>query len=209
MINNRIVLASTSPRRIEIFKKLGIDFIIRKEETEEVVFDDPITTVLFNSESKIRKVLKDGEHGIGFDTIVFIDNEILGKPKDRMNAFQLLKKLNNREHIVFSGFTLIKDKTRIGEYDKSFVKFKYYTDEEIQKYIETDEPMDKAGAYAVQGTGIKLIERIKGSIANVIGIPLEKLLNVFKKTGIDYDEKTAKEYLWNLKQSVGKMVKLE
>lgn len=209
MVKNKIILASTSPRRIEIFRNIGIDFTVRKDEIEEVIFKEPESTVLYNSDLKISKVIKDDETGIGFDTIVFIDNEIIGKPENKEEAFNFLRKLCNKEHIVYSGFTLVKNNKKISDYDKSFVKFRYYGDIEIIKYIETEEPMDKAGAYAVQGKGINLIERIKGSILNVVGLPLEKLISAFKKTGIDYNEKIVEEYLWNLKQSVGKMVKLE
>lgn len=208
-MRNSIILSSSSPRRIEILRKVGIDFIIRKVDVDEIILKEPEKTVIYNSDIKISKVIKDGEIGLGFDTIVFIDEEILGKPANKQEAFNFLKKLNNREHKVYSGFTLIKRDIKISDFDISYVKFKCLSDKEILNYIETNEPMDKAGAYAVQGEGINMIEQIIGSIANVVGLPLEKLTKVFKKLRILYDEKKVEEYLWNLRQSVGKMVSLK
>jgi|UniRef100_A0A7C4U7E1 septum formation protein len=208
-MKDKIILASSSPRRIEIFKIIGIDFEIRKNNTDEIILKNPVETVIYNSSLKIKDVLKKCETGIGFDTIVFIDNRILTKPKDEDEAKNFLNKLSGKEHIVYSGFTIIKNNEEFSDYDISYVKFFKIEEDEILDYIKTGEPMDKAGAYAVQGLGMKFIERIRGSITNVIGVPLEKLIEGFKKFSIKYDEKKVEEYLWNLRQLIGKVIRLE
>lgn len=122
---------------------------------------------------------------VGGDTIVYFDNKILGKPKDRKDAFRTLKTLQGNTHYVYSGLAVISKKNeKIIEhvdFTKTAVYMKKMTDEEIEKYIETGEPMDKAGSYAIQGIGSKFIEKIEGSYSSVVGLDIEKLEEILNK----------------------------
>ncbi len=122
---------------------------------------------------------------IGGDTIVYFDNKILGKPKDKEDAFTTLKMLQGATHYVYSGLAVISNKNgKIIEhvdFTKTAVYMKKMTDEEIEKYIETGEPMDKAGSYAIQGIGSKFIEKTEGSYSSVVGLDIEKLKEILNK----------------------------
>jgi septum formation protein len=183
----RFVLASSSPRRVEILKKEGIDFeVIFPENIEEKnISADPASHVQELSRKKAESVAEkvDGSHILGADTIVVLNGEILGKPRDSEEAFKMLRKLSGKEHKVYTGISLIdKDKSKIlSGYQLTKVKFNQLKDEEIKDYIETGEPLDKAGAYGIQGMGNFLVEKIEGDLDNVIGLPLKKLKELLKK----------------------------
>ena len=126
---------------------------------------------------------------IGADTIVVYDGQVLGKPKDNDDAFRILKLLNGNEHNVITGISLIQNSSniKIVDYESTLVKFRFLSDKEINNYIETFEPMDKAGAYGIQGQGALLVEKINGCYLNVVGLPLVKLdflLNKFFKISL-------------------------
>ena len=121
---------------------------------------------------------------IGSDTIVYINKEILGKPKDSTDAYNMLKKLSNKTHKVITGVAIIKDSHIESFTDVAKVTFKKLTDEEIYEYIDTKEPMDKAGAYAIQGIGSKFIKKVKGDFYTVMGLPKEALTKKLKEMKI-------------------------
>jgi septum formation protein len=183
----RLVLASSSPRREKILKKTGIDFeVIFPENIEERnISSDPVSHVLELSRKKAESVARKAMDSLilGADTIVVLDGEILGKPKDSDEAFKMLKKLSGMEHKVYTGISLVdKDRKKIlSGYQLTKVKFNQLKDKEIKDYIDTDEPLDKAGAYGIQGMGNFLVEKIEGDLDNVIGLPLRKLEELLKK----------------------------
>ncbi len=177
----KLILASRSPRRAEILKKAKVEFEIKippnlKEESSS---SDPAEHVLSLSKSKATSVSHQAQEAIilGADTIVVLDKEILGKPQNKEEAFLILKKLSGRTHRVYTGITLVNkyNGKTISGYDLTEVKFNHLEDNKIVAYINTGEPMDKAGAYGIQGMGAFLVESIRGSLDNVIGLPTEKL----------------------------------
>lgn len=172
-----IILASQSPRRQELLKLITNDFEIKVSNVDETLPSgiSPKDAVLYLSIIKAEPFKNDSDIIIGADTVVALDGKILGKPKNDENAREMLKFLSGKAHSVFTGVTLIK-----GDIAKSFavetkVKFFDLTDEEIDEYIKTGEPADKAGAYGIQGYGSLLVEKIDGDYFNVVGLPVSKL----------------------------------
>ena len=180
--NLQIYLASKSPRRRKLIKQLGISFKSFSVDLQEEILDGehPAQTVrrlaLHKSETaslKIRKGII-----ITADTIVVLDKEIIGKPKDEKDAYKILSKLSGRTHLVFTGF-VVKNLTSgksIVDYERTKVTFRELTSKEIYDYIKTGSPMDKAGAYGIQDDfGAVFVEKIDGCYYNVVGLPLAKL----------------------------------
>ena len=186
-----IVLASASPRRRELMEMLRVkDLEIRPARGEELWPEHagPGELVMALSAAKAREVAGRSEAGdlvIGADTIVWIDGRALGKPHSREEAAAMLHRLSGAEHEVYTGVTLIRDGEEHSEYERSLVRFRPLTDEEIWRYIDTGEPMDKAGAYGAQGLGALLVERIEGDFFNVMGLPLCRLGQMLKKQGVE------------------------
>jgi len=181
------VLGSSSPRRAELLRKAGIDFevVFPENINEEQISADPVSHVLELSRNKAESVAKKVRDSIilGADTIVVLNGEILGKPRDSEEAFKMLKKLSGMQHKVYTAISLV-DKERgktLSGYQLTKVKFNQLKDKEIKDYIETGEPLDKAGAYGIQGMGNFLVEKIEGDLDNVIGLPLRKLEELLKK----------------------------
>lgn len=180
----RFILASSSPRRKELLQLLDIDFIIDPSDTEEFM-DSSISSVELVQKLALQKA-KDvslrhpGDYVLGFDTIVVLDDQPLGKPKDEEEAYQMLKSLSNRKHLVLTGVAIVKDDYEDVFYDYAEVIFNKMTDDEIYEYIASKEPMDKAGAYGIQGYGARYIKYIKGDYYSVMGMPVMKLYNKIK-----------------------------
>ena len=170
-----IILASNSPRRKELLNLGGIDFIVKSSDVDETLPDgmtEPCEVVKYLSKIKAKAVY-DGENiVIGADTVVAVDGEILGKPQDAEDAKRMLKMLSGKVHSVFTGVTIISPKCANSFYSETKVEFYSLTDEEIEEYIASREPMDKAGAYGIQGKGSLLIKGIVGDYFNVVGLPL-------------------------------------
>lgn len=186
-MKNKIILASKSPRRKEILKNAGYDIEIRVQDADETLPDgiSPEKAVEMLAEIKASAVNREsGETVIGADTVVSVDGEILGKPKDENDAFLMLKKLSGREHEVFTGVCIINDNGKTVFSERSDVRFNTLCDEEILSYIKSGEPMDKAGAYAIQGLAGKFASVACGSFYNVMGFPIEtfnkKFLEILK-----------------------------
>ncbi|MGB7293820.1 MAG: Maf family protein [Thermodesulfobacteriota bacterium] len=190
-MTSKLVLASSSPRREKLFRKLGLDFKIISPNVVEkhTNGESPVEYVLRISLEKALAVAAALEHKqivIGADTIVVCDGDILGKPEDEEEAKSMLMRLSGRYHEVMTGLSIVNSKGEImhTEYVKSMVKFKSLKPDEIEEYVNTKEPLDKAGGYAAQGIGAFMIEEIQGSFTNVVGLPLSSLSNALKNLGI-------------------------
>jgi len=189
-LSRRLVLASASPRRAELLKFMGLDFEIIPSLVDEswIKPESPQEHVLRLSREKAWAVSLDYPDAavLGADTIVVIDNEILGKPADRFEAEGMLKKLRGRVHEVFTGFAVIDQAagTSISRSVRSLVTFRLIADDEIAWYVKTPEPYDKAGSYAVQGLGAFFIREINGSYTNVMGLPLCEVVDALKEENI-------------------------
>ncbi len=186
-LSSPFILASASPRREELLRSVGLKFKILPASVNEDYIDGetPRQHVGRLSQDKARAVAGKYQEAwvLGADTIVVIDNLILGKPKNKTQARQMLERLSGREHKVFTGFTLARmaDKITKTTVVQSAVKFKPINTEEMEWYISCDEPYDKAGGYAAQGKGAYFIKAIRGSYTNVIGLPLCEVLEELKK----------------------------
>ena len=180
-----IILASNSPRRKELLKAEGFDFSINVSDYEEKAFTlDPIKTAVAFSIGKAKSVFDSLENKnnalvIGSDTVVFLEGEILGKPKDEAEARQMLKRLSNKTHSVVSGYAIVTAEGIISGYDKTAVTFFDLKDEVIDEYISSGLYKGKAGSYGIQD-GYPLVKKFEGSLNNVIGLPTEKLTPILK-----------------------------
>lgn len=181
-----IILASGSPRRKEILENTNLKFSVITSDIDERIFEneEPIQLVLRLAFEKCMSVAQNNPSDlvIGADTIVVLDNEILGKPKNEEEAFKTLSKLSNREHQVITGMSIVnlENEKKIVDYAISNVKFKKLTDQDIKDYISTKECLDKAGSYGIQGYGALLVEKIKGDYFNIVGLPISKLSDILK-----------------------------
>lgn len=181
----KIILASASPRRRELLKLICEDFKSVSPDVDETVPAqvEILERPQFLAVKKAMHVwgcLSEKAVVIGCDTGVFIDDEMLGKPKDEEEAFSMLKKLQGKDHLVVTG-CCITDGTHKREFSVTSRVFFYpLSDEDIRDYIATGEPMDKAGAYGIQGKGSLLIEKIQGDYFNIVGLPLSALARELK-----------------------------
>ena len=181
-MRKKIILASASPRRKELLKTMGLDFEVIPSEVEENIENEKFSTELIENLA-VKKAQNVAEKidfpaiVIGSDTVVVINEKILGKPKDRKDAFNMLKMLGGSTHQVVSAIAVIDTETNKVLKDSvvSDVTFKQLSDEEINAYIETGEPMDKAGAYAIQGLAGMFVKSINGCYSNIVGISVFKL----------------------------------
>ena len=177
----KLVLASKSPRRSEILKNAGFDFVIRTADADETIAEgtNPEDAVVMLAARKAMAVERnEDEVVLGADTIVVLGDKILGKPKDREDAFNMLRSLSGRVHSVFTGVCAISDKGSMTFAEETKVEFYPLTDEEINTYIDSNDCYDKAGAYGIQGLASKFIRGINGDYFNVVGLPIS---SVYKK----------------------------
>ena len=180
-----VILASQSPRRIELLKTVIKNFQVVPSKIEEVCDKDlsPEENAIFLGRKKANWVAKQHPHNlvIGADTMVVLKNKIIGKPTDAENARQILRQLSGQEHKVIAGVAVVHSKifsaARI-----SHVRIKALTPNVINSYVESGEPMDKAGAYAIQGEGSFLVESYSGSYSNIIGLPMALLKDLLQKS---------------------------
>jgi septum formation protein len=188
-VAGKLILASASPRRIELLKLMGLDFEVMPSETDESLEDgeSPREHVLRLSAQKVHALSLHYPEAwvMGADTIVVINDEILGKPATTSEAREMLKKLSGRSHQVYTGFTIAHKVREVLLQDVviSLVSFKDISEEEIVWYAGTEEPYDKAGGYALQGMGAFFIKEIHGSYTNVIGLPLCEAASMLKNVG--------------------------
>ena len=186
-----LVLGSASPRRHDLLRSVGIRFRAVTSQVEETLLngEEPSEHVSRLALAKAREVSGrvPGAWVLGADTIVVIDGRILGKPSDVDEAKRMLTTLQSRTHVVFTGYAIVNsrypDKTRV-RFVHSEVHIRDLNEAEIEGYIRTGEPMDKAGAYAIQGIGSGIVQEISGSYTNVVGLPLCEVIKDLKELGI-------------------------
>jgi len=186
-VSGRFILASASPRRIELLKLMGIDFAVVPSGVDETFHREETARehVLRLSEEKALAVSCRHPDAwvLGADTIVIVAGEVLGKPESIPEAMTMLEKLSGREHEVFTGFSIVREDTgtRIRNVVASSVLFREISGDEMDWYAGLEEPYDKAGAYAVQGMGAFFIREIRGSYTNIMGLPLCEVIDALKR----------------------------
>ena len=193
MEKSKIILASASPRRKELLLQIGIvPEIIVSHVEEKITSDVPAEVVMSLAEQKAVDVAKEMPEGtviLGSDTVVAADGKILGKPKSHEEAYEMIRRLAGRSHQVYTGVCLVKKgpegeaDTVVSFYDETDVNVSPMTEKEIREYADSEEPMDKAGSYAVQGFFARYIDGLKGSYANVMGLPVHLVYQELKKLG--------------------------
>lgn len=179
----KVILASSSLRRIEMMNEFNIDYlVIPSLENEDVLTNDPILLVKELSKKKALSVFNNHKDSLvlGFDTVVYINGEILGKPKDEEDCIRMINLLKNNKHTVYTGSCILMDGYINNFVTSTDVYMDDISDEDIIKYSKTDEPYDKAGAYAIQGFIGKYITKFDGYKSNVIGMPKEIIYKILK-----------------------------
>lgn len=186
----KIILASASPRRKELMAQAGIDFKVHVADIDESKVDPgmaPENYVCLLSKIKAQAVAANYPDAwtIGADTIVAVDNTILGKPAGHQQAVTMLSRLSNREHSVFTAFTITRPDANevVTRVVNTRVRFKKLSNDEINWYANTGEPYDKAGGYGIQGIGAFLVKEISGSYTNVVGLPVCELIEALAALG--------------------------
>ncbi len=192
-----IVLASKSPRRASILRQLGVNFVVFDSSfKEQKTIKNPTPKkmeqlVLKNALGKATDVSKKFREAIivGVDTLVFAQKEVIGKPKDKKDAMRILKKLNGKSHLIFSGIVLMHKKKKEVKITSSCEVTKVYmrktSVKAIKEYVLTNEPLDKAGAYGIQEKGAMLIKGVEGDYYNVVGLPIAALLDLAQKAKVE------------------------
>lgn len=186
-METEIILASASPRRRELFNMIGLPFRTEVSGAEETV-EEGMSPELFVEQLSLRKAAEVASRQkgdalvIGADTVVVLDGEILTKPRDSADAVQMLTRLSGREHRVLTGVSVVRlrDGKAVSVCEETKVHFRALSEEEIRRYVQTGEPMDKAGAYGLQGRASVMADRIEGDFFNVVGLPLCRLARVLK-----------------------------
>jgi nucleoside triphosphate pyrophosphatase len=189
-LNERLVLASKSPRRAEILRAVGWQFQVMAADIDEtrIASEDAVTYVKRLAQTKAETVAKKVDYGfvLGADTVVVIDGEILGQPRDDGDARRMLKLLRGNWHEVLTGVALARagqGSSTLVDYETTRVRFGEMSDEEIDWYISTGEPRGKAGAYGIQGRAALFIEEIQGDYFNVVGLPIRLVYEMSQKVG--------------------------
>ena len=185
-----MILASQSPRRRELLGQMGFSFTVRPAKGEELPHPEltPAQLVEELARQKALEVSAEAETDdvvVAADTVVAIDGKVLGKPHDKVHAAQMLSALSGREHTVYTGVAVKRGETLLVEHEATQVRFRPLTEREIDLYIQTGEPMDKAGSYGIQGYGALLVEGIRGDYFNVVGLPICRLGRMLAQVGED------------------------
>ena len=186
----KIVLASKSPRRKELLSLLDLDFEIITADIDETMdsslpVSDEVARLSFEKAQAVADKVASDSVIISADTIVELDGKVMGKPKDETDAFNMLKSLSGRSHNVLTGVTVLQDDKHITKTITTAVNFRNLSDNEINTYIDTNEPMDKAGAYGIQGRASKFVTGIVGDYFNVVGLPVCELSLMLKEFNIN------------------------
>ena len=185
----QVILASASPRRLALLQQIGIEATVCPADFDEVSGSavQAEDVVLANAVGKCQAVVKikgDSLPVIAADTVVVAEGVILGKPQDAEDAVAMLKQLSGKTHKVLTGIVVSYAGEMLAEVCETKVVFRDLTDEEIKNYVATGEPLDKAGAYGIQGKGAVLVEKIDGCYNNVVGLPLTRMQLILAKLGV-------------------------
>ena len=188
----KIILASSSPRRADLLRAIGLEFEIAPSQVQERPHTDeaPADYITRLARAKAISIARRREQGlvIGADTIVVLDGKVLGKPVDEDEAARMLWSLSGRWHAVMTGVALYDVATRqeVADYDKTLVRFGQLSEQEIQWYVQSGEPMDKAGGYGIQGLASLFVEEIAGNYFNVVGLPLPLVYRLARRLGYSF-----------------------
>jgi septum formation protein len=191
-IQPRIILASASPRRAELLKQIGVEFELVPSQIEERPHPDeaPGDYITRIARAKVIAVARGRDAGlvIGADTVVVLDGRLIGKPQNQDDAHRLLRLLSGKWHAVLTGVALydVESRHEVADYEKTLVKFAQLTDLEIDWYVNTGEPMDKAGAYGIQGLGGLFVDEIAGNYYNVVGLPIPLVYRLARRLGYSF-----------------------
>ena len=182
-----LILASQSPRRRELLGLTGLDFIVRVADIDETMDPGgaPFEEVARVSRMKAQAVSREpGDVVIAADTIVVCEGKMLGKPRDESDAFRILSLLSGRTHEVMTGMTVLRDEEIVTHTEVTKIHFRDLHPEEIRAYIATGEPMDKAGAYGIQGGAALFADQMEGDYYNVMGLPVCRLAMILRSLGL-------------------------
>ena len=192
-----IILASNSPRRRELLERIGIaDFTVAAPNVDESV-EPGLSPADMVEQLSLRKAMAAAGHFgpddliLAADTVVALDGAVLGKPRDENDAFAMLSALSGREHRVYTGVTVLRGDKAVTQHEETAVTFRELSPDEIRGYIATGEPMDKAGAYGIQGVGALLVSGIRGDYSNVMGLPVFRLGRILSGFGLDLLQRSA------------------
>jgi septum formation protein len=180
------VLASKSPRRRALLASVGLHPEIVAADADETPLPNeaPIPYAMRVAEAKARAIDAGDRAVLAADTVVALDGAILAKATDRSDAIRMLRQLSGRWHTVHTAVVLVRGASRLAELVSTPVRFRELSDDEIARYVDTQEPMDKAGAYGIQGEGGALVAEVRGSYTNVVGLPLEETLRMLALMGL-------------------------
>ena len=186
----KVVLASSSPRRRDLLNLIGIQHEVRPANIDETMRPREVprrhAERLAREKASVIAVRDPDLITIGADTVVVINRKVLGKPADVADAARMLKMLSGREHTVITAVAVARGKKLRSAVEEVRVKFRRLRDDEIVAYIATGEPMDKAGAYGIQGFGATIVERVEGDYFAVMGLPLVRLVGLLRDVGVRY-----------------------
>lgn len=185
----RVVLASASPRRRELLTLIGIPHHVLPADIDESYLPGEVPRQHAERLARRKAQAVDAADAvtIGGDTIVVVDGDVLGKPRDRAHAAEMLRRLAGRSHVVMTGIAVRWAGETISALEEVGVTFRELSDIEIERYIATGEPMDKAGAYGIQGYGATIVERVDGDYFAVMGLPVNRMVKLMRGLGLRYD----------------------
>jgi septum formation protein len=190
MSGPRVVLASSSPRRRELLTLIGVEHVVMPADVDETALPNeapaPHADRLARLKASVITSRVPGALVVGADTIVVVDGDILGKPRDADDAAAMLRRLADRAHVVHTAVAVARDGRLASGVESVDVTFRALSDADIARYIATGEPMDKAGAYGIQGFGATLVERIVGDYFAVMGLPLGRMVRLMAEVGVEY-----------------------
>lgn len=184
----RVLLASSSPRRRDLLTLIGIDHEVRPSNIDETYPPGELPRQHAERLAREKATAIDDHDAvtIGSDTIVVVDGDVLGKPRDREHAAEMLRRLSGRSHVVMTGVAVRWRGKLASGLEEVGVTFRSLSDDEIERYIDTGEPMDKAGAYGIQGFGATIVDRVDGDYFAVMGLPLNRLVRLLGEIGLTY-----------------------
>ncbi len=182
---SQFVLASGSPRRRQLLSQLGLKFVVRAPDVDESLFPGEAADRYVQRVAELKAATVDDHIVLAADTTVVLDGGVIGKPANPAEAQQMLARLSGETHIVFSGVSTNGPAGLLTQVVRTEVTMARLTPEQIAWYVATGEPLDKAGAYGMQGIGMALVARIDGSVSNVIGLPLDTAIDLLGRQGVE------------------------